>query len=341
MKRILIVLTLVLCLSITGCSKKKEETKPDPTAQTKPEQQTQKEESKDKEKTEEVIGKEDKQEDKQKKEETDSKEKESGVDHSKQDSYATDEKIHVEHKENVPTGNSKEAYGSLSEINSKADVEIVKPGFEGVSKETYNIVNGAIAEYNFDIDGCSFTVRGAAVTKSDISGIEDSRNEFSPNEDFIVYTGDYYLERFFDGNRQYTIVLNNTIGVREESFVNVCAGFENEMKYHIHDSLTGSYEDSKTHKAAASVIQNGDVYIVSVSVGTSYGMDLYYIEATKDGNKLTYQKESLTRINGGDTESKDLKFSGYFTIDDGKLLWSKASDSSLQEFVFEKVMYDE
>ena len=43
MKRVLIVLTLVLCLSITGCSKKKEETKPDPTTQTKPEQHTQKE----------------------------------------------------------------------------------------------------------------------------------------------------------------------------------------------------------------------------------------------------------------------------------------------------------
>lgn len=329
MKKIIIAFTLVLCLLITGCSKSEKTNKSENTTQAN----TEKQEKDEKEKTE-VI-------DNIEKEETEIKDDKTGVDHSKQDSYATTEKITTEHKENTPTGDSAKSYSSLDEINKIADVEIIKPGFEGVSNETYNVVNGVIAEYNFVIEGCSFTVRGAAVTKSDISGIESDRNEFAPYEDFVVYTGDYYLERFFDGNRQYTIVLNNTIGISQQSFENVCMGFENEMRYHIHDSLTGSYQDSVNRNAAASVIQNGDVYIISVSVGTSYGMDLYYIEATKDGDKLTYSKESLARVDGDDVESKDLKFSGYFTIEDGKILWSKASDPSLQQFVFEKVMYDE
>ena len=255
----------------------------------------------------------------------------------------------TEEKEEETSGNASMAnpmvsYDSLEAINKKVGVNIISPAIMGKDNEKFFVIADKIAQYDFELNGSKFTVRGALETNEDISGIHDENNVFNPNEDFVFYTNDFYLDRFFDVNKQYTIVLTNPGDVTEEQFSNICSEFENIMKWHNDDPIVGEYQDSVSQRATAIVERFGDTYNIVVEWPSSSNelTSWYMYEAVLNDGKLEYQKEEMYHSifdENGDTVSSDEKVNttpGYFTIEDNKLYWTKASEEYLQECVFEK-----
>lgn len=237
------------------------------------------------------------------------------------------------------------SYDSLEEINKKAGVNIISPGVMGKDNEQFFVIGDKIAQYDFELNGNSFTIRGAYDTENDISGIYDENNVFDPNSDSTVYTNDYYLERFFDGDRQYTVVVDKPEDLDEVNFSDICFELESIMKSHNDDPVVGDYQDLSNTNNTAFVERRGDTYFIVVDVVYSNNESKSFLmEATKDGDTLNYAGESITFINvdenGGeiiaDGASNNL---GSFTFEDGILRWTSASEEYLEKLVFNKIVY--
>ena len=239
------------------------------------------------------------------------------------------------------------SYDSLDEINEKVGVNIIKPGVMGKENEKYYVIADKIAQYDFELNGYEFSIRGAYETDEDISGIYSEYNTFEPNQDFTLYVNDYYLERFFDGDRQYTIVLNDPNNMDEESFMNICMELENIMKWHLDDPLVGEYGNMTGAKANAYIERAGDTYSVAVDLYLSDNETKTWImyDVTKEDNLLKYAGENISHyvydengevVVGEETASNNL---GYFTIEDDGVHWTEASEDFLEDCVFAKIVY--
>lgn len=246
-------------------------------------------------------------------------------------------------------------YGSLEEINEVAGVNLMRPAVMGVSEERFSVINNSIAQYVCDINGMEWTFRGACVTDADISGIYDERNVFTPNEDYGLYANEFYLDRFFDGNRQYTIVVDYPVSedgeilLDEETFSNCCMEMESIQKQHMDDPLVGDYQNTVDERMVTYVERHGDTYSVSVNLNVT---DTEFkcwtmMDAMKDGDRLSYKGEEIgcyTYDAEGNETSSDITASnnlGYFEIRDGKLCWTGAAEEECRTAVFEKIIYSD
>lgn len=240
-------------------------------------------------------------------------------------------------------------YDSLDKINEIAGVNIVSPGVMGKENEKFFVITGELAQYNFDLNGYSFTIRGSKNTDEDISGIYDENNVFVPGQDGTVYLNDYYIERFFDGNRQYTIVCDNPEGLSEEVFSDLCFELESIMKWHKDDPLVGDYYDTVSQRATLSVERIGDEYTLVVNWASSASENTCWtMHATKTDDKLNYAGESIVHYlydEQGNEQSVDETASnnlGYFTIqENGELHWTSASEENLETCQFQKTFITE
>ena len=248
---------------------------------------------------------------------------------------------------NASMANPMVSYDSLDDINKITGVQIVSPAIMGKTNEKFFVIADKIAQYDFELNGSKFTVRGALEIKEDISGIHDESNVFNSGDDFTCYTNDFYLERFFDVDKQYTIVLTDPGDVTDEQFSNICSEFESIMKWHRDDPAVGDYQDSISERATATVERFGDTYNIVVDWSTSANeLTCWYMyDAVLNDGKLEYKEEQMYHNvydENGETISSDEKVNttpGYFTIEDNKLYWTKASEEYLQECVFEKIVY--
>ena len=238
-------------------------------------------------------------------------------------------------------------YDSLEEINEKVGVQIVTPGIMGKDNEKFFVISDNLAQYNFDLNGYSFTIRGSKKTDVDISGIHDENNVFEPGQDTTIYLNDCYIDRFFDVDKQYTIVCDNPEGLDETVFSDLCFELESIMKWHTDDPLVGDYQDSVSQRASLTVERHGEEYVLVVNWASSASENTCWtMYATKDGNKLNYAGENIAHTvydADGNTVSNDETASdniGYFTImDNGELHWSEASEDNLEECKFVKINY--
>lgn len=254
--------------------------------------------------------------------------------------------VDTNHKEDnsgfVGLANPMVSYDSLEEINKKVGVEIVSPAVMGKDKEKYFVIDNKIAEYDFNLNGKTFSVRGALIYDEDISGMYDENNIFASREDFVVYTNDYFLDRFFDGDTQYTIVVKDPDDLSEESFSNICMEFEDVMKWHSNDPIIGEYYDIVSQRATCLVEREGSEYTILVDWGISANeYKSWFMTAKKDGNKLTYSGETITHtiFDENDNPTTDETASnnlGYFVFEDDKLYWKQASEKNLEECIFDK-----
>lgn len=246
----------------------------------------------------------------------------------------------------VGLANPMVSYDSLDEINNKVGVEIISPAVMGKENEKYFVISNEIAEYDFDLNGNSFTIRGALITDSDISGMYDENNTFTSGEDYTLYTNEFYLERFFDSNKQYTVVVKDPGDLSEESFMNICMELEVIMKWHRNDPIVGDYHDTVSERANCSVERSGDEYTILVDWSSSASeLTTWMMSAKKDGNKLSYAGENITYYvydENGDATTRETASNnlGYFIFEDDKLYWKEASESSLEECIFEKNIYE-
>lgn len=255
------------------------------------------------------------------------------------------EEVIIEEPVNMP--NPMVEYSSLDEINEKAGVEIVSPGIMGKDNEKFYVIAGDLAQYSFDLNGYSFTVRGSKNINEDISGIHDENNVFESGQDSTIYLNEYYIDRFFDEDVQYTIVCDNPGGLDEESFSNLCFEMESIMKWHNDDPLVGDYQDKVSQRATLTVERHGKQYALIVNWASSANENTCWImEANKDGNTLSYAGESISKTvydDQGNTVSNEETASnniGHFTImDNGELHWTEASEENLENCQFVKMVY--
>lgn len=246
-------------------------------------------------------------------------------------------------------------YDSLEEINSLIGVSLMRPAVMGVTDERFSVIGGTIAQYDCGINGLEWTFRAAYITDEDISGIYHEYNEFTPDQDSGVYANEFYLERFFDGDRQYTIVVMNPISgdgdvyLDQETFSNICMEFESIQKQHMDDPLVGDYMDTVSQRAEACVERLGDVYNISVTWADSESEITCWTVygAVREENRLSYQGEEIghytydeegSEITAVTTAANNL---GWFEINDGLLYWTGAAQEECRTCVFKKIVYEE
>lgn len=244
-------------------------------------------------------------------------------------------------------------YSSLEEINEVAGVNLMKPPVMGVSNERFSVIDGRIAQYICDVNGLEWTFRGACITDEDISGIYDERNVFTSNEDSGLYANEFYLDRFFDGDRQYTIVVKDPISedgdilIDEETYSNCCMEMKSILKQHMDDPLVGDYQNAADERMMLYVERLGDEYSASVNLSVSDSEFKCWTmqDVAVDGDKLTYRGEEIGHYiydADGNETSSDVTMSnnlGYFEIKDGRLYWTGAAQEECRAIVFEKMVY--
>ena len=120
---------------------------------------------------------------------------------------------------------------SLDEVNEIMHGHLCQPPVMGISNETFFIVetkDGNIGEYNFEINGTSYTIRFSdTIVDKDISGIWiDGNPAFNDDitEDAPVVGAGYRLSRWFTTDGQYCFIAPDTLD--EEQFAAIC----NEMQ---------------------------------------------------------------------------------------------------------------
>ena len=262
----------------------------------------------------------------------------------------------AEDNANEPVGmpNPIVEYASLEEINTMIGVKLMHPAVMGVANERFSVISNTIAQYDCEINGLEWTFRGAYLTDEDISGIYHEFNEFTPDQDFTLYTNEFYLERFFDGDRQYTIVVMGPVSVDgevlldEETFSNICMEFESIQKQHMDDPLVGDYEDTVSQRATAIVERHGDVYNIIVDWADSESELNRWVmyDAVPEENMLTYQGEEIGHYaydaEGNETSCEVTATNniGWFEIHDGMLCWTGAAQEECRSCVFEKITND-
>ena len=243
-------------------------------------------------------------------------------------------------------------YGSLEEINKAAGVNLMRPAVMGVSEERFSVIDGKIARYVCDINGREWTFSGACVTDEDISGIFDERIVFVPGEDYGIYANEFYLDRFFDGDRQYTIVVKDPVSadgeilLDGETFSNCCMEMRSIQQQHMDDPLVGDFQNPADERMVLYVERRGDEYTMSVNLNVSESeLRCWTMQgAVKDGDRLTYRGEEIgcyTYDAEGNETSSDVTAAnnlGYFEIKDSRLYWTGAAQEECRSCVFEKIV---
>lgn len=246
-------------------------------------------------------------------------------------------------------------YGSLEEINTLTGVRLIRPSIVGVTNERYFIINNTVAQYICEINGMEWTFRSAYVTNEDISGIYHEYNTFSPYQNFGLVSNEFYLERFFDGDRQYTVAVKDPISedgevfLQQEIFMDICMELESIQKQHLDDPLVGDYQDRANKTVTACIERHGDVYLIGMNRSVSdLILDCWNMyDAVLEDGRLSYQGEEICRYTfdeEGNEISSEVTVSdhpGCFEIKDGMLYWTGAAQEECRAWVFKKIVYEE
>lgn len=246
-------------------------------------------------------------------------------------------------------------YDSLEEINTIIGVNLMHPAVMGVTNERFSVIDDTVAQYVCEINGLEWTFRGAYITDEDISGMYSEYSGYALNSDLSLYTDRFYMDRFFDGERQYTIVVMDPITadgdvfLDEETFSNICMELELIQKLHMDDPLVGDYRDTVSKRVTAIVERRGDAYNIDVNWSDSafeYNHRIIY-GAVREDDKLSYYGEEIVRYTY-DAEGNETSCNatgsdnpGWFEIKDGMLYWTGSAYEENRACVFERIAFEE
>lgn len=258
---------------------------------------------------------------------------------------------------NEPVGmaNPVVEYSSLDEINEKIDVKLLKPLDVEVTNERFSIIDNRIAQYECEMYGRQWTFRAAHISDEDISGMYSEYNQFEQNQDFRLYVNEFYLERYFDGDKQYTAVVLEPITedgellLGEEIFGELCLDLELIQKYHMDDPFVGEFRSEKDERMVIYVERFADEYNIGINLNLSdYETICWTVYGTSnEDDKLKYQTIEYGHYiydsegNFTTNEEETLNQEGYFELNNNILHWV---DDALEEYAtyeFEKVIYEE
>lgn len=241
-------------------------------------------------------------------------------------------------------------YNSLDEINEVAKVNLISPGVMGKTNERYSIIDKKIAEYDFELNGYEYTLRGADFTNKDISGLYfDGKEAFTQLDQSLDYNNDstYKAYRFIINNKQYVLMVKDNNELDYETFFSQFSDIYSQIIYEsTSDEIKqyiGQYYDTTSQRAVAD-ISLSDVNKLYIDITWSNSASEYeewIINADVKDNKITYDeivhmnvkvKEDGTLL----PEVIDDYGAGYFEIKDNKLKWTGSGNSSTSSCVFEK-----
>lgn len=252
-----------------------------------------------------------------------------------------------EQNESVDIGmpNPMHEYDTIDKINSIVGTHVIIPSALPVSEVKYFAINEDIAEVIFTLDGHEWRVRGSKILDQDISGIQNI--EFNEGENICIYLNDYYIDRLFTENYQYTIVMKEPNAYSEETYSDYVFQIEKALQQASDpNGIAGSYADSTSQRATLDVMKFGEFYDLTVTWPSSASeVTYFYISGTYKDGKITYGGEQIV-VNqykeNGEEENVDSTATnnlGFFEIKDGKLYWTGASQDQCKKCVFEKLPF--
>lgn len=105
-------------------------------------------------------------------------------------------------------------YSDISSVNEAAGTAIKESALSDITEVGYNTIDNVsflIAQYSFDYNGISYTVR-AAKTEDDISGIyvEDGTISSKTADETIIEIDGTYFVRWFENGIQYNLFASDT-----------------------------------------------------------------------------------------------------------------------------------
>lgn len=216
-------------------------------------------------------------------------------------------------------------------INNEPFCVTVKEGFDNAGVTTY--ICDATAKYSFlcDDDDVSWSVYVLDAP------FEDAARYLSQAETPVL-SGNGVAE-IEEGKYVYLACSCNafTAEVADDEVLSV---------YFADDTLSGNYADSVSQRATAVIVEQPEEDEDEIWVQISWANSAFetYVwtmecEKTADG-KLTYddcEKVIVTTDEYESTTEKEVyeDGTGYFTIQDGKLLWNGASEAECKDCVFE------
>lgn len=105
-------------------------------------------------------------------------------------------------------------YSDISSVNEAAGTAIKESTLSDITEVGYNTIDNVsflIAQYSFDYNGISYTVR-AAKTEDDISGIyvEDGTISSKTADETIIEIEGTYFVRWFENGIQYNLFASDT-----------------------------------------------------------------------------------------------------------------------------------
>jgi hypothetical protein len=105
-------------------------------------------------------------------------------------------------------------YSDISSVNEAAGTAIKESTLSDITEVGYNTIDNVsflIAQYSFDYNGISYTVR-AAKTEDDISGIyvEDGTISAKAADETIIEIDGTYFVRWFENGIQYNLFASDT-----------------------------------------------------------------------------------------------------------------------------------
>lgn len=105
-------------------------------------------------------------------------------------------------------------YSDISSVNEAAGTAIKESTLSDITEVGYNTIDNVsflIAQYSFDYNGISYTVR-AAKTEDDISGIyvEDGTISSKTADETIIEIDGTYFVRWFENGIQYNLFASDT-----------------------------------------------------------------------------------------------------------------------------------
>lgn len=226
---------------------------------------------------------------------------------------------------------------SLAELNEAAGILIPHPAVMGVTDEKFSLIDAGgylIGEYCFSIAGTDWTLRASVNTDADISGVYiDAEPAFAENTGFVV-NDNAMLYRWINTSGQYVL---SAAADDAEYFTSIAGEFETLTAPECDPcGYAGSYEDSWSQRATMEIIAGDEGLVIYVTWSNSADeYVMWKMTGCCDNAGVISYTDCVRSTIGTDTEVTDYENGeGFFTVEDGMLLWNGAAEESCRDCVF-------
>ena len=220
-------------------------------------------------------------------------------------------------------------------INSEPYTVTAEEGFNNAG--VTELICDATETYSFKSSSADTTWKVFVLDKK----FEDGAR-YLPQAEKAALEGDGTL-KIEEGKYIYILCSesNFTAEKASDAYLSINYASETDTSAQADASLAGDYQDSYSQRATATVTEDGSNIKIVVNWGSSaFENTVWEMTAVREGDRLVYNDCTKTEYENEDgaekTEVEYKNGSGYFTVQDGKLLWNGAAEDDCVSCVFEK-----